>query len=255
MADHRPGVDTTVTVATRFKKAALAGVAVVVPLLITVYVLTAAVDILTQVLQPLVSVLNRAGFTTGRSLLIVQTGVVVLLGVLTVFVGFLATFQRGQEAISTFDILIERIPGLGGVYKSFRKMSDVLLESDTENFQSVVLVEFPHDGAYTLGFETTETPEEIEDAAREDGMRTLFLPLAPNPVMGGFLAHVPEERVRPVDMTVEEGMRTVVTTGVAITHEEEASLSQEELRRLNAVDLSPKVDPDAIGDDDEESDR
>jgi len=249
MADQRPRVAASVAVTDRLKDAALAGIAVVVPLLITLYVLTAAVDILTQILSPLVSVLNRAGFTAGGSRLIVQTGVVVLLGVVTVLVGLLATFQRGQEAISTFDILVERIPGIGGVYKSFRKMSDVLLESDTDNFRSVVLVEFPHDDAYTLGFETTETPEEIEDAAREDGMRTLFLPLAPNPVMGGFLAHVPEQRVRPVDMTVEEGMRTVVTTGVAITDDEQASLSGEELRSLNAVDLSPQVDSDAGNDD------
>lgn len=244
MADGS-GQDTT-GVSSRFREAALTGVAVVVPLLITLYVLTAVVDILTQVLEPVVAVLNEAGFTPEGSRLIVQTIVVFMLGVVTVLIGFMASFQRGQKALSAFDILVERIPGLGGVYKSFRKMSDVLLESDTENFRQVVLVEFPHDDSYTLGFETTQTPTEIEDAADEEEMYTLFLPLAPNPVMGGFLAHVPAERVRPVDMTVEEGMRTVVTTGVAITDEEEQSLSSDELRRLNAIDATPSVNPDTL---------
>lgn len=236
-------------VSSRFREAALTGVAVVVPLLITLYVFTAVVDILTQVLEPLITVLNEAGFTPEGSRLIVQAVVVFMLGVVTVLIGFMASFQRGQKALSTFDILIERIPGLGGVYKSFRKMSDVLLESDTENFREVVLVEFPHDDSYTLGFETTETPNEIEDAAEEPDMHTLFLPLAPNPVMGGFLAHVPADRVRSVDMTVEEGMRTVVTTGVAITDEEQQSLSSDELRRLNAIDATPSVDPDTLTED------
>lgn len=252
MVDHGQSDNATDEMPTRVRDAILTGIAVVVPLLITVYVLTAAIDIFTQILEPLVVTLNRAGFTSGRSLLIVQTISVVLLAIFTVLVGFLATFQRGQKAITTFDILVERIPGLGGVYKSFRKMSDVLLESDTENFRSVVLVEFPHEGAYTLGFETTETPDEIEAAAHETGMRTLFLPLAPNPVMGGFLAHIPEERVRSVDMTVEEGMRTIVTTGVAITDEEEQSLSSEELRRLTAYDLTPRVEPEELPGEEEE---
>jgi uncharacterized membrane protein len=217
------------------RSALLTGVAVVVPILITLYVLTVAVDVLTQVLQPFVEALERSGVQSGESLLIVQLVAAALLFWLTLMIGIVANFQRGQRAISYFDVLVERLPGIGGVYKSFRKMSDVLLESDTENFQSVVLVEFPTSDSYTLGFETTTTPEEIEAAAGEDGMKTLFLPLAPNPVMGGHLAHIPEERVFEVDMTVEEGMRTIVTTGVAAVEPGQEGLSQEEMAQLSRI--------------------
>lgn len=47
-------------------------------------------------------------------------------------------------------------------------------------------------------------------------MQTLFVPLAPNPVMGGFLTHLPDERVHDVDLTVEEGVQSIVTSGAAI---------------------------------------
>jgi len=108
----------------------------------------------------------------------------------------------------------------------------------------VKLVEYPHEGTYTLGFETTRTPKPIRDAAGDDSMRTLFLPLAPNPVMGGFLAHIPESRIRDVDMTVEEGMRTVVTTGVAVAGEDTDGLSREELSRLTGSDMADALSRD-----------
>lgn len=216
------------------RTALLTGVAVVVPILITIYVLTIAVGILTQILEPFVSALQGLGVPGTSSQLFTQAVAVTLLTFVTLGIGVVATFRRGQQAITYFDVFVERLPGIGGVYKSFRKMSDVLLESDTDNFQSVVLVEFPIADIYTIGFRTTETPPDIEAAAGRDDMVTLFLPLAPNPVMGGHLAHVPNEYVSEVDMSVEEGMRTVVTTGVAVGGEQ-GGLSQQEMAQLGSL--------------------
>lgn len=225
--------DRTTPLYETLRTALITGIAVVVPVLITIYVLTVAVGILTQVLGPFVQVFEQLGVPGfGSQLLVELLAVIVLLGV-TVLIGLLATFQRGQRAISYFDLLVERVPGLGSVYKSFRKMSDVLIESDSENFQSVVLVEFPHNETYTLGFKTTDSPEEITAATAEESLVTLFLPLAPNPVMGGHLAHVPADRVHEVDMTVEEGMRTVVTTGVGVGESEATSLDRSEMAQLS----------------------
>lgn len=235
--DRTQGVrDRTTSLYDTARTALITGIAVVVPLLITVYVLTIAAGILTQVLAPVVQLLQELGLLGEGSRLIVEMlAVTVLLG-LTFVIGFVATFQRGQQALSYFDLFVERLPGLGGVYKSFRKMSDVLIESDSENFQSVVLVEFPAGNSYTLGFETAETPEELEAAAEADDMVTLFLPLAPNPVMGGHLAHIPANRVHEVDMSVEEGMRTVVTMGVGVGARPEASLDRSEMAQLSTTD-------------------
>lgn len=225
-----------------FRTALLTGVAVVVPVLITIYVLTIAVGILTQILEPFVSALQGLGVPGTSSQLFTQAVAVTLLGFVTLAIGVVATFRRGQQAITYFDVFVERLPGVGGIYKSFRKMSDVLLESDTENFQSVVLVEFPIAEIYTIGFKTTETPPDIEAAAGRDDMVTLFLPLAPNPVMGGHLAHVPSEYVTKVDMSVEEGMRTVVTTGVAVGDEQEG-LSQQEMAQLGSLQRDEGTPP------------
>ncbi|WP_218182521.1 DUF502 domain-containing protein [Halarchaeum sp. CBA1220] len=227
------------SVVARVREAFLTGIAVMVPILITLYVLSTAFGIFTDILDPLARALQQLDVAAQSRFIIVEATAAILLVTVTLAVGFMATFSSGERALEYFDLLIERIPGVGSVYTSFRQMSDVMLESDAENFRKVVLVEYPHDGAYTLGFETVRTPEAIRDAAGEEGLRTLFLPLAPNPVMGGFLAHVPESRIMDVDMTVEEGMRTVITTGVAVADSEEAAgLSREQLEQLGGVNVA-----------------
>jgi len=94
-------------------------------------------------------------------------------------------------------------------------MGDVVLESGLDRFQSVKLVEFPNDGNYALAFETNRAPDSVKSATEIDDLVTLFVPLAPNPVMGGFLVHVSRSNVFDVDMTVEEAARALITSGIA----------------------------------------
>ena len=79
------------------------------------------------------------------------------------------------------DIGIAAIPGVGPVYKSFRRMGDIILESGLENFQSVKLIEFPHDGVFSLAFETNRAPESIRTSTGTSDMVTLFVPLPQTP--------------------------------------------------------------------------
>jgi uncharacterized membrane protein len=99
-------------------------------------------------------------------------------------------------------------------------MTDTMMESDADSFRSVKLVEFPVQGTYVIGFETAEPPTSVREAVGDEDMVTMFVPLAPNPVMGGFLTHAPRGNVHDIDMSVEEGIRSIVTSGIA-THEAE----------------------------------
>jgi uncharacterized membrane protein len=226
----------------------LTGVVTLLPIVVTVYVLNAALGIVVSLLDPFVKVLRYFGLLD-----VVQSNVVVaflvrvgiyrntvefvgelsamfVLAVVVVGVGAVARYEYGQQLVDVFDALVTAIPGVAPLYRGVRRMGDAMLESEIENFRSVKLVEFPRDGAFVIGFETTRPPASIRESASHREMRTLFLPLAPNPVMGGFLAHLPEDRILDVDMTVEEGIQSVVTSGIAVG--EEAPLSPEELRDL-----------------------
>lgn len=211
----------------------LTGFAVILPILITLYIIATAMDFIGAALAPVIAILEAVGFITA----VKQFGLVQLLGELGVYqdvttvlteaialvvlaavivgVGVLARVHYGERLIDYFDYTITAIPGIGTIYQSFRRMGDVLSQTDASNFREVKLVEYPHDDTYLLAFETNSAPGAVATAAGEGPMRTLFIPLAPNPVMGGFLAHIPEDRVYDVDMTVADGMRNIITTGIA----------------------------------------
>jgi len=191
----------------------VAGSALAIPTVVTLFVVTFALNFLSNVLTPIVEAANVIFADTPPAWFIQFASICSLVGIVLA-IGMVAESTSGERVASGFHAGMEAIPGVGTVYTSFRRMSDVLVESDTDSFQEVKLVEFPHEGAYSIAFVTAEAIPVIERAAGESEMVTLFVPLAPNPVMGGFLTYVPRERVYDVDMTVEEAVSALVTSGV-----------------------------------------
>jgi uncharacterized membrane protein len=104
---------------------------------------------------------------------------------------------------------------VGSIYASVDELSEMFLDSDTESFQEVKLVEYPTEGSYSLAFVTTEGRTVVDEAAGGRELVTLFRPMAPNP-MGGFLIHVPEERVHDADMSVDQALQAVLSTGATL---------------------------------------
>jgi uncharacterized membrane protein len=193
----------------------LTGVALTVPLVITVLVLGVVANFLLNLVAPVVTVVRIVpGISPVVQGLLVQLLGLFLLLVLIGGIGAVAHVTEDSYA-PTFHSAIERIPGVGELYRSFRRMSDMFVESDTETFQEVKLVEFPHEGAYSLAFVTANTPEKIQAAAGEIEMQTLFVPLAPNPVMGGFLVNFASDQIYEIDLTVEEAVQSIITSGVS----------------------------------------
>jgi len=252
----------------------LTGIVVIVPLVVTLFVLQAAFNFIADALRPFVKVLRWAGLIESVQNLgfvdfLVTIGVyrnvvefittitaVFILVVFVLVVGFLARVRYGERLIAYFDAVVGAIPGIGSIYGSFRRMGDAMLESSIDNFQEVVLVEYPHDDVYLLGFKTAETAVPIAAAAGRSPMTTLFLPLAPNPVMGGFLAHVPDERILDAEMSVEEAVRIIITSGIATESPGSGGfrdLTDEELAGVGELARGETV-PDESGAADAESD-
>ncbi|WP_251343604.1 DUF502 domain-containing protein [Haloplanus halophilus] len=229
------------------RQAFVTGAAVTLPLIVTLLVLGVVVDFVSKQLDPLVGLVTRLTGVQPAS-----EGALKLLALLTLLAlifGIGVWTERRPERSgfgAFFDTLISRIPGVGSLYQSIDEMSGLLLDSDTDSFQEVKLVEFPERGSYAFAFLTADTPDVVRDAAGEEEMLTLFLPLAPNPVMGGYVLHVSEEHVFDVDMTVEEGIQSIVTSGVATGRRSEEELTEGMLerfnRRLEAADTVVGID-------------
>jgi len=204
----------------------LTGIAVVIPLAVSAWVLLALFNFVGGVLSPISGVLSESGVESGTVVIIIQLLSVVLIGIVVLIIGTIAQQQVGENIITTIDNYVTQLPGIGSVYQTTRQMSDLVLDpnEDGAQFREVKLVEFPVENTYTLAFLTSESPPEsvatAADRIRGDGSvayQTVFLPMAPNPVMGGHLTHVPVSRIEDVDMTVEEAVQYILTTGIVNT--------------------------------------
>lgn len=199
----------------RVRQSMLSGLAIAVPLLVTLFVFQFATGFLLDALQPLAGAIQQGTGISGT--MAVNVVAVVSLVLLIFVVGFVAESEHVSGRFeNSFDHFMSSIPGLGSVYSSFNEMSQLLLDNDTQSFKEVKLVEYPTEGSYSVAFVTAETPSHICDATGNAEMTTLYMPMAPNPVMGGFVLHIEDEKVYEVDMTVEEGVQSIVTSGIAV---------------------------------------
>lgn len=215
----------------------LTGFVIILPFVIVAFLIGLTLDFTRRLLQPLIAFLHWTGIVQMANVgffgeflialgfyndLITFLGefiaVLTLLSVV-VTLGVFASFRSGEQALEYVDHGVAAIPGLGPIYESFRRLGNIILEDGLEEFQSVKLVEFPQPGCYSLAFETSHAPESIQTVTEEADIVSLFVPLAPNPVVGGFLIHVPRERVFDVDMSVEEAGRAIITSGFAAGEE------------------------------------
>lgn len=202
----------------RLRKSMISGLAIIVPVLVTLFVFQFAVGLLLDSVGPLADVLQ--GFAELGDRMAANIVAIAILVLVVFAIGFAAESSRASGRLeAAFDNVMSSIPGFGAVYSSFNEMSQLLLDKDTQSFQEVKLVEYPVEGSYCVAFVTAETSENIREATDTQGMTTLYLPMAPNPVMGGFVVHVADEKVYDVDMSVEAGMRSVVTSGIAVNEE------------------------------------
>ena len=180
----------------------IAGLIVIAPLAVTLYVLWWLFRTVDGILGQ--SVYDAIGVTIpGLGLLML---VLLLLGV-----GWLAERTIGAQIFNWWHGLLDRVPVVSRLYGATRRIvGSVFGGEEKKFFREVVLFEYPSPGQWTLGFVTGGAPKALDDRVN-DGV-TIFLPTAPNPVTG-FLIIVPRARTIRLPVTVEEGFTYILSAG------------------------------------------
>lgn len=198
----------------------LRGVALTIPLIVTLFIFGFALRSIRRVVEPFA---DGAMYLLGTQQLpdfVLELFALVLLFWFVLAVGVVADRQSGRSrrVTKTLEQVIADVPGFGSVYQGVRQLSEVMLHEDSDSFQEVKLLEFPGEGSFMLCYLTATPPESVQQVVGEKSEKTmtLFVPLAPNPVMGGFLVHAAEDRVYDIELDVEESMRAIITSGVAV---------------------------------------
>ena len=140
-------------------------------------------------------------------------GIGFVAGILLIFViGFIATNIIGKRLILLGDSLFQRLPLTRGIYSSAKQIIDAFTIQGKDAFQKVVLIEYPRKGLYVLGFVTGSSKGEIQDRIKDETIN-IFIPTTPNPT-SGMLILAPRKDVVELDMTIEEGMKVIISGGL-----------------------------------------
>jgi len=138
-------------------------------------------------------------------------GIIVLL-LLIFTIGLLTANYLGQRLVAWGEEVMQRLPIVRSVYSTIKSMVNMVSTNGKENFRRVVLIEFPRKGQYSLAFVTGVTEGEVQQLT--DGkVLNVYVPTTPNPT-SGYLLFVPESEIIPVSMTVEDGMKMIISGGL-----------------------------------------
>ena len=125
--------------------------------------------------------------------------------------GLLTRYYVGKRLIAWMDATMLRVPLINKIYSVIKQVNEAFTSGQKDSFKTVVLVEFPRAGIYSLGFITAEQHAEVQARTRER-IVGVFIPTTPNPT-SGFLILIPEDKVTKLDMSVAEGLKYIVSLG------------------------------------------
>jgi len=191
---------------THFKRTILAGIFTIVPLALTGYILTFLFRFLNGISTP---ILNIIGFHI--------PGLGILLTILSVYIlGLIIRNVLGRRLFSWGEKIVLAIPIVNTIYKTIKQFINAFSgTADGKNFQKVIFLQYPRVGVWTLAFVTGESID-----ANKVEYYHIFVPTTPNPTSGFFII-IPKYETMLTDMTVEEGIKMVISGGLIAPPENE----------------------------------
>ena len=190
------------------KKYLITGLLVLVPLVITIWVLKSLIGIMDQSLLLLPEEWHPHTLF-GRD--IPGFGVIVTF-VIVITTGVIATNFFGMQLILLWEKLLNRLPVVKSIYSSVKQVSDTLFSDSGNAFRKAVLVQFPREGAWTIAFLTGTPGGDVANHLCGEYV-SVFVPTTPNPT-GGYFLMMPKADVVELDMSVDEALKYIISMGV-----------------------------------------
>jgi uncharacterized membrane protein len=129
-----------------------------------------------------------------------------------VLVGWFARNFLGRLLLKISDYIMHRMPLISKLYGAVKQIVETIMASQSTAFRDVVMLEYPRRGTWCIGFVTGKSEGEVQDLT-DDETINVFVPTTPNPT-SGFLLFVPRQDLKFLDMSVEEGVKLVVSAGI-----------------------------------------
>ena len=212
----------------RLRNYLLTGILVTAPIAITFYIAWLGINFVDSRVIPLIP--EKYNPETYLPFDILGLGLVIVI-IALMLVGWLTASFVGRVFLRTGERILARMPVIRSIYGALKQVFETVLSHRSTAFREVVLIEYPRRGIWALGFLTGMTEGEVQNLTTEDVLN-VFLPTTPNPT-SGFLLFLPKEDVLVLDMTVEEGIKMVMSGGI-VTPPDPRAAEVQEVPRLSA---------------------
>lgn len=187
----------------------ITGIIVVAPVALTIYLVSLVIGLIDHKIVPLIP--PRYNPETYLPFAVPGIGVVIMVIVLTM-IGWLTTGLVGRTIVRVGENLLDRMPIIRSIYSALKQIFETVFTHNSRAFRDVVLIPYPRQGCWAIGFATGTTKGEVQDAI-QDEVVNVFLPTTPNPT-SGYLLFLPKRDVIFLSMTVEQGIKLVISGGV-----------------------------------------
>ncbi len=195
----------------RLRNIFITGVLITLPIALTFFILRFIYRRLDALAPVFTELLIRAGAPIPEGFRIPFLGVIITL-LIIYLVGVLTTNIFGSRLLHLWEQLVGKIPFVRQIYNGTKQVMVSFANADTSAFNRVVLIEFPRRGVQAIGFVTGVTKGEVQRKTGEEVIN-VFVPTTPNPT-SGFLIFAPHDEVKDISMSIEDGVKYVISGGI-----------------------------------------
>tara|TARA_E500000331_G_C17099803_1_gene644838 strand:- start:265 stop:879 length:615 start_codon:yes stop_codon:yes gene_type:complete len=189
----------------RFRNYFIAGIVVLIPIGITVYITLALIQVSSKLLPKEINPNNYLPYNI--------PGLEIIISLLLItIIGWLSLSFLGKRLLNLFNNILRKIPILRTIYSAIGQMTQSFTKNDKDK-KNVVLIEYPRKGTWAVGFATKENEGEIKNKTNKN-LVNVFVPTTPNPT-SGFLLMFPKEDLIYLDLTFEEASKFIVSAGTS----------------------------------------
>ncbi|MEM9225724.1 MAG: DUF502 domain-containing protein [Pseudomonadota bacterium] len=188
-----------------------AGMVIAAPIAATYFILQFLITFIDNSVRPLLPPILQPETYTNYA--VPGFGLLVLVVGLT-FLGAVTANLVGRSVLRATDRVFSRIPIVKNVYAAIKQLTDVLANNQSASFDRVVMVQYPREGSWCIGFVSSEARGEV-GGKLGSGMVGVFVPTTPNPT-SGFLIYVKADECIEMNMSIEEGAKLILTAGLVV---------------------------------------
>ena len=189
----------------RIRNNFIAGVVVLIPIGITIYLTLFLISISSKILPKEINPNHYLPYNI--------PGLEILIAIILItLIGWLSLSFLGKRLLSAFNNVLQKIPILRTIYSAIVQMTETFTKTN-KGKKNVVLVEYPRKGSWAVGFATKENEGEISNKTNKK-LINVFVPTTPNPT-SGFLLMFPKEDVIYLDLSFEEASKFIVSAGTS----------------------------------------